>query len=157
VLAFTDFMAATRAPGRQNPIPAAALRGDPLFDQVGCAACHTRTFTTATAGTVINGGAFTVPAALGDKIIHPFSDFALHDVGTGDGIVQNAGQASANLMKTAPLWGIRARNRFMHDGLTVNVSEAIQRHAGQATAARNAFNALTAAQRSDLLFFVLSL
>ena len=157
VLAFADFMAATRAPGRQNPIPAAATRGDPLFTQVGCAVCHTRTLTTAPAGTVINGGAFTVPAALGDKIIHPFSDFALHDVGTGDGIVQNAGQSSANQMRTAPLWGIRARNRFFHDGLTVNISEAIQRHAGQATAARNAFNALTAGQRSDLIFFVLSL
>jgi len=157
VLAFADFMAATRAPGRQNPIPAAALRGDPLFTQVGCDACHTRTFTTAAPGTVINGGAFTVPTALGNKIIHPFSDFALHDVGTGDGIVQNAGQSTANQMRTAPLWGIRARNRFMHDGLEVNISETIQRHAGQATAARNAFNALTAAQRSDLIFFVLSL
>jgi CxxC motif-containing protein (DUF1111 family) len=157
VIAFTDFMAATRAPGRQNPIPATALRGDPLFNQVGCSGCHTRNFTTAPAGTLINGGAFTVPAALGDKIIHPFSDFALHDIGTGDGIVQNAGQSTANQIKTAPLWGIRARNRFMHDGLTVNISEAIQRHAGQATAARNAFNALTAAQRSDLLFFILSL
>ena len=157
VLAFADFLAATRAPGRQNPIPAAAVRGDPLFNQVGCNVCHTRTFTTAAAGTSINGGAFIVPAALGDKIIHPFSDFALHDVGTGDGIVQNAGQSSANQMKTAPLWGIRARNRFMHDGLSVNVSETIQRHAGQATAARNAFNALTAAQRADLLAFVLSL
>lgn len=157
VLAFADFLAATRAPGRQNPIPAAALRGDPLFNQVGCAVCHTRTLTTAPAGTVINGGAFTVPAALGDKIIHPFSDFALHDVGTGDGIVQNGGQSSANQMRTAPLWGIRARNRFMHDGLSVNVSETIQRHAGQATAARNAFNSLTAAQRADLLAFVLSL
>ena len=157
VLAFADFMAATRAPGRQNPIPAAAVRGDPLFTQVGCAVCHTRTFTTAAPGTVINGGAFTVPTALGNKIIHPFSDFALHDVGTGDGIVQNAGQSTANQMRTAPLWGIRARNRFMHDGLEVNISETIQRHAGQATAARNAFNALTAAQRSDLIFFVLSL
>lgn len=157
VIAFADFMAATRAPGRQNPIPANALRGDSLFNQVGCAGCHTRTFTTAPAGTLINGGAFTVPVALGDKIIHPFSDFALHDIGTGDGIVQNAGQSSANQIKTAPLWGIRARNRFMHDGLSVNVSESIQRHAGQATAARNAFNALTALQRSDLLFFILSL
>jgi CxxC motif-containing protein (DUF1111 family) len=157
VLAFADFMAATRAPGRQNPIPAAAVRGDSLFNQVGCAVCHTRSFTTAPAGTSINGGAFNVPAALGDKIIHPFSDFALHNVGTGDGIVQNAGQATANQIRTPPLWGIRARNRFMHDGLTVNVSESIQRHAGQATAARNAFNALTAGQRSDLLAFVLSL
>src|SRR5215475_7103191 len=157
VLAFADFMAATRAPGRQNPIPAAATRGDPLFNQVGCAVCHTRTLTTAPAGTVINGGAFTVPAALGNKNIHPFSDFALHDVGTGDGIVQNAGQSTANQMRTAPLWGIRARNRFMHDGLTVTISESIQRHAGQATAARNAFNNLSAGQRSDLIFFVLSL
>jgi len=157
VLAFADFMAATRAPGRQDPIPAAATRGDPLFNQVGCAVCHTRTFTTASPGTAINGGAFIVPAALGDKIIHPFSDFALHDVGTGDGVVQNAGQSSANQFRTAPLWGIRARNRFMHDGLTVTISESIQRHAGQATAARNAFNALTAQQRSDLIFFVLSL
>jgi len=157
VLAFADFMAATRAPGRQNPIPAAATRGDSLFNSVGCAVCHTRTFTTAAPGTSINGGAFIVPAALGNKIIHPFSDFALHDVGTGDGIVQNAGQSSANQMRTAPLWGIRARNRFMHEGLNITIFDSIQLHAGQATTARNNFNALTAAQRNDLIAFVLSL
>jgi len=157
VLAFADFMAATRAPGRQNPIPAAATRGDSLFNSVGCAVCHTRTFTTAAPGTSINGGAFTVPAALGNKIIHPFSDFALHDVGTGDGIVQNAGQGSANQMRTAPLWGIRGRNRLMHEGLEITIFDSIQLHAGQATTARNNFNALTAAQRNDLIAFVLSL
>src|SRR5436190_2771998 len=157
VLAFADFMAATRAPGRQNPIPAAAVRGDPLFTSVGCAVCHTRTFQTATPGTSINGGAFVVPTALGNKIIHPFSDFALHNIGTGDGIVQNAGQGSANMMRTAPLWGIRARNRFLHEGLNITIFDSIQLHAGQATAARNAFNALTAAQRADLTAFVLSL
>lgn len=157
VLAFADFMAATRAPGRQNPIPAAATRGDSLFNQVGCAVCHTRNFTTAAPGTVINGGAFQVPAALGNKIIHPFSDFALHNIGTGDGIVQNAGQSSANQMRTAPLWGIRARNRLMHEGLNITIFDSIQLHAGQATAARNAFNSLTAAQRNDLIAFVLSL
>jgi len=157
VLAFADFMAATRAPGRQNPIPAAATRGDSLFNSVGCAVCHTRTLTTAAPGTSINGGAFTVPTALGNKIIHPFSDFALHDIGTGDGIVQNAGQGSANMMRTAPLWGIRARNRFMHEGLNITIFDSIQLHAGQATTARNNFNALTAAQRNDLIAFVLSL
>src|SRR6185312_16025959 len=157
VLAFADFMAATRAPGRQNPIPAAAVRGDSLFNSSGCAVCHTRTFTTAPAGTSINGGAFAVPAALGNKIIHPFSDFALHNIGTGDGIVQNAGQGSANQMRTAPLWGIRARNRLMHEGLNITVFDSIQLHAGQATAARNAFNSLSAASRNDLIAFVLSL
>ena len=157
VLAFADFMAATRAPGRQNPIPAAASRGDSLFNAVGCAVCHTRTFTTAAPGTSINGGAFTVPAALGNRIIHPFSDFALHNIGTGDGIVQNAGQSSANQMRTAPLWGIRARNRLIHEGLNITIFDSIQLHAGQATTARNNFNSLTAAQRSDLIAFVLSL
>ncbi len=157
VLAFADFMAATRAPGRQNPIPAAATRGDPLFTAVGCAVCHTRTFTTAAPGTLINGGAFSVPAALGNKIIHPFSDFALHNIGTGDGIVQNAGQSSANQMRTAPLWGIRARNRLMHEGLNITIFDSIQLHAGQATTARNNFNSLSAGQRNDLIAFVLSL
>jgi CxxC motif-containing protein (DUF1111 family) len=157
VLAFADFMAATRAPGRQNPIPAAATRGDSLFNAVGCNVCHTRTFVTAAPGTLINGGAFTVPEALGNKIIHPFSDFALHNIGTGDGIVQNAGQGSANQMRTAPLWGIRARNRLMHQGLNVTIFDSIQLHAGQATTARNNFNSLTAGQQNDLIAFVLSL
>jgi len=157
VLAFADFMAATRAPGRQNPIPAAAVRGDPLFTQVGCAVCHTRTFQTAAPGTSINGGAFQVPAALGNKLIHPFSDFALHNIGTGDGIVQNGGQGTANMLRTSPLWGIRARNRFLHEGLNITIFDTIQLHAGQATTARNNFNALTAGQRNDLIAFVLSL
>jgi hypothetical protein len=43
------------------------------------------TIRTAPAGTVLNGGSFTVPDALGNKIIHPFGDFLLHFVGTGDG------------------------------------------------------------------------
>lgn len=157
VLAFADFMASTRAPGRQNPIPAAATRGDSLFTAVGCAVCHTRTFTTAAPGTLINGGAFAVPTALGNKIIHPFSDFALHNIGTGDGIVQNAGQSTANQMRTPPLWGLRARNRLMHDGLNITVFDSVQLHAGQATTARNNFNSLTTAQRNDLIAFVLSL
>ncbi len=157
VLAFADFMAATRAPGRQNPIPAAATRGDALFTSTGCAVCHTRTLQTAAPGTLINGGAFAVPTALGNKIIHPFSDFALHDIGTGDGIVQNAGQGSANMLRTAPLWGIRARNRLMHEGLNITIFDSIQLHAGQATTARNNFNFLSTAQRSDLIAFVLSL
>jgi CxxC motif-containing protein (DUF1111 family) len=157
VMAFADFMAATRAPGR-GPITASVQRGDALFTAVGCAVCHTRQFTTAPPGTLINGGAFAVPAALGNKIIRPFSDFALHNIGTGDGIVQNAGQGSANQMRTPPLWGIRARNRFMHDGQTITIFDSIQRHAGQATTARNNFNfGLSVQSQTDLIAFVNSL
>jgi CxxC motif-containing protein (DUF1111 family) len=156
VLAFADFMASTSAPAR-GAITAQVNIGSSRFDSIGCAVCHTRTFTTAAPGTLINGGAFRVPTALGSKIIHPFSDFALHNVGTGDGIVQNAGQGSANQMRTPPLWGIRARNRLMHDGLTLTITEAINRHAGQATTARNNFNALSSSDRAAVVAFVLSL
>lgn len=156
VEAFANFMRATRAPGR-GTITAAATRGDALFNQIGCNVCHTRTITTAPAGTLINGGAFRVPTVLGDEIIHPFSDFLLHDVGTGDGIVQNGSAATRNMVRTPPLWGVRTRALLMHDGLSFTFTEAIQRHAGQATSVRNAFNALTAAQKADLVAFLRSL
>lgn len=157
VIAFADFMAQLRAPGR-GPINANVATGQALFISIGCAVCHTPTLVTAAPGTQINGGAFTVPAALGNKIIHPFSDFALHNIGTGDGIVQNAGQGSANQIRTPPLWGLRARNRLMHDGQTTTLSDAINRHAGQATTSRNNFNnLLTTGQRTQVFSFLLSL
>ncbi|HEX8115902.1 MAG TPA: di-heme oxidoredictase family protein, partial [Pyrinomonadaceae bacterium] len=156
---FAEFMRATKAPPRDtfglnlNDVAA----GDQLFNAIGCAVCHVRNITTAPAGTVINGGAFTVPAALGNKIIHPFSDFLLHDVGTGDGIVQNGGQLSAFQLRTPPLWGLRTRDRLMHDGETTNRTEAILRHAGEANGVINNFRALSATQRNQLVTFLQSL
>jgi CxxC motif-containing protein (DUF1111 family) len=94
---------------------------------------------------------------LGDERIRPFSDFLLHNIGTGDGIVQNGGAATRNMVRTPPLWGVRMRPLLMHDGLSFTFNEAIQRHAGQATSSRNDFNALTAAQKSDLIAFLKSL
>ena len=143
-------MRATKAP----PVDAAraatanAQAGSNLFNQIGCATCHVRNITTAPPGTVINGGQFTVPAALGNKIIHPFSDFLLHDVGTGDGIVQNGGQATRNRLRTVPLWGLRTRGRFMHDALSMSVESAILRHGGQATSVRQAFEALSSQNKA---------
>src|SRR5919197_4658706 len=101
---FAEFMRATKAPPRDAALAATAdaQTGSALFDQVGCNICHVRTITTAAVGTVINGGAFTVPAALGNKNIHPFGDFLLHDVGPDAGIVQNGGQAPANPKRAAP-------------------------------------------------------
>src|SRR5262249_17345016 len=77
---FTEFMRSLKVPPRDTALAntADARAGATLFDQIGCDTCHTASFTTAPEGTVINGGAFTVPAALGNKIIHPFSDFLLH-------------------------------------------------------------------------------
>ena len=156
---FALFMRSTLAP----PVDTARLNsangqaGSQLFNQIGCAVCHTRTMVTASPGTLINGGALRVTEALGDKIIHPFSDFLLHDVGTGDGIVQNGGVSTRNKIRTAALWGARARGRFMHDGLSFSFEDAIARHGGQAAPSRSNFNALSSSNKQRLLFFLSAL
>jgi CxxC motif-containing protein (DUF1111 family) len=92
-----------------------------------------------------------------NKAIHPFSDFLLHDVGTGDGVVQNGGQATRNRLRTVPLWGLRTRGRFMHDALSMSVESAILRHGGQATSVRQAYEALSSQNKTRLLAFLDSL
>src|SRR5207247_231131 len=86
---FARFVRATKAPARDTVLAAtpAARRGSELFDAIGCATCHVRTLVTAAAGTAINGGTDTIPSALGEKAFHPFGDYLLHNIGTGDGIV----------------------------------------------------------------------
>jgi CxxC motif-containing protein (DUF1111 family) len=157
--AFARFMRSTGVPPRDTALAATAdaVAGSTLFNQVGCATCHVRNITTAPAGTTINQGAFVVPPALGNKLIHPFGDFLLHDVGTGDGIVQNGGQSTRNKVRTAPLWGVRSRNRLMHDGETVNRNEAILRHAGEATSVINNYRSLSTTQKNQLISFLNSL
>jgi CxxC motif-containing protein (DUF1111 family) len=159
VEAFTRFMRASKAPPRDAALAATAdaQAGSNLFNQVGCNICHVRNITTAPAGTVINRGAFTVPPALGNKVIHPFGDFLLHNVGTGDGIVQNGGQSTRNKVRTAPLWGVRSRGRLMHDGETLNRNESILRHAGEATGVINSYRNLSTNQKNQLITFLNSL
>jgi CxxC motif-containing protein (DUF1111 family) len=156
---FAEFMRATGVPPRDLVLAATAdaQAGSTLFGQVGCTTCHVRNITTAPEGTVINQGALTVSAALGNKVIHPFGDFLLHDVGTGDGIVQNGGQSTRNKVRTAPLWGVRSRDRLMHDGETVNRNEAILRHAGEATSVINNYRSLSTGQKNQLILFLNSL
>src|ERR1700737_1562255 len=86
---FARFIRATKAPARdaQQAGASAVKAGETMFAKIGCDICHVPTLTTAASGTVINGGKFTIPEALGSKTFHPYSDFLLHDIGTGDGIV----------------------------------------------------------------------
>ncbi len=156
--AFTDFMRSTKAPPRDAVLAATpdAQAGAVIFNQIGCAICHTTSITTAPAGTVLNGGMFTVPIALGDKIIHPYSDFALHDVGTGDGIVQGFPSAR-NKVRTSPLWGLRTRGRFMHDGLSLTINEAVLRHSNEAVFVAFSYRFLSTTQRNQIQTFLKSL
>ena len=156
---FARFMRSLKAPPRD-----ATLVNDPdvqagqgFFNSIGCARCHTPTFQTAPPGTIINGGALTVSAALGNKIIHPFGDFLLHDVGTGDNIVQNGPPDSGHRMRTPPLWGVRMRNELMHDGLSTTFMDAILRHGGAATNVINRFRNLSPGDKAEVIKFLTSL
>jgi CxxC motif-containing protein (DUF1111 family) len=156
---FAQFIRATKAPPRDMDLASSpdAQAGHDLFKTTGCAICHVETFTTARAGTLTNGGQYRVPEALGAKIIHPFGDFLLHDVGTGDGIVQAGPQDTANKLRTSPLWGLHIKSRFMHDLVSLTLEDAIERHGGEAQGVIGRYDALTAAQKAQLVAFLKSL
>jgi CxxC motif-containing protein (DUF1111 family) len=157
--AFTRFMRSLKVPPRDTVLAATsdARAGATLFSQIGCNICHVPTLTTAAAGTSFNGGQFIVPAALGSMNIHPYGDFMLHDVGTGDFIVQNGGIGTLTLMRTAPLWGMRTRNRLMHDGENILRNDAILRHTNQAENVIENYINLSTNQKNQIITFLNSL
>jgi CxxC motif-containing protein (DUF1111 family) len=145
VEAFADFMRLLAPPPR-GAITLEVEAGEQVFSRIGCAGCHVPTWTT---------GSSPV-AALNGVTFHPYSDFLLHDMGPlGDGIEQ--GQARGTEMRTMPLWGLRERTSFLHDGRTRSLSEAIGAHAGQGQAARDQFEALSGPEVQQLLEFLQSL
>ena len=156
---FAQFIRGTLVPPRDMELAAtdSAQHGHRLFRELGCSTCHVSSIATAPAGTVMNGGTFTVPAALGNKLIHPFGDFLLHDVGTGDGIVQVGPQDTAYKLRTAPLWGLRTKSRFMHDLKSLSLENAIARHKGEAAEPSHRFRELPPQDKQDLLDFLNSL
>jgi CxxC motif-containing protein (DUF1111 family) len=156
---FAQFIRGTLVPPRDPVLVGEpeVKAGEKLFAQVQCSVCHVSTIITAPPGTVINGGTFIIPDALGSKIIHPFSDFLLHDVGTGDGIVQGGPQDTQPKLRTAALWGLRTKSRFMHDLKSESFAEAILRHHGEAADSISQFKQLTPQQRGELFKFLSSL
>jgi CxxC motif-containing protein (DUF1111 family) len=176
---FARFIRASEAPARDAQLAATpkARQGAELFDKIGCDQCHIQTLTTAPTGTKVIGGTLTIPDAMGGKQFHPYGDFLLHDVGTGDGIVQSMTEhygkkmysitwknlsprefdSTANKMRTAPLWGVRFRSRLMHDGATVTLLDAILRHRGEAGEVTEKFERLKSSEKDALLEFLRSL
>ncbi|HXX17333.1 MAG TPA: di-heme oxidoredictase family protein [Candidatus Eremiobacteraceae bacterium] len=157
---FAQFVRGTKVPPRDTVLAATAdaQAGQALFESIGCSTCHVGTIVTALAGTVINGGAFAVPSALGNKIIHPYSDFLLHDIGTGDGIVQTPNlPETAKKLRTSALWGLRMKARFMHDLKSLSLENAVERHRGEAEQVQDRFNRLTSTEKTQVLTFLRSL
>ena len=91
--------------------------------------------------------------ALDRKPVTLFSDLLLHDMGSlNDGIAQ--ADALPTEMKTAPLWGLRHRAPYLHDGRAPTLSGAIDAHDGEGSVSRDRFNKLGAGQQKQLLDFL---
>ncbi len=145
----TDFLTFTAPPTPPHPSgpPNPTLQaGQTIFGMIGCASCHQPTWQTGPSPS----------ASLDGVTFAPYSDFLLHDMGSlGDDIVQ--GSATPTQMRTAPLWGLRFEQTFLHDGRAKTVDQAILAHQGQGTAASHNYSTLTATQKSQLLAFLNSL
>jgi CxxC motif-containing protein (DUF1111 family) len=133
-------------PPPPGPASASATAGQALFASLGCIDCHTPS---------LNTGPNAV-AALSNQQVNLYSDLLLHDMGSlNDGIGQ--GDAGPNEMKTAPLWGVRAKGAFLHDGRAATLDQAILDHAGEGAAASEAYSKLKLGERQELLAFLRSL
>lgn len=138
----TDFMRFLAAPP-VRALTASAASGQTVFQQIGCALCHTPTMLTA---------ANAVPP-LNNQTVRLFSDLLLHDMGSlNDGIAQGA--ATGREMKTAPLWGLKARPTWLHDGRARTIDAAIIAHDGEGAISRTRFQQLSNTQRQQLLDFL---
>lgn len=134
------YLAMLAGPPR-TPGPDAALeaKGEKVFSDVGCAACHTP----------------QLPSPYGAVFL--FSDLLLHDIlPKGAHGIEEAG-ASMREFRTAPLWGLAKTAPYLHDGSADNVDQAIRRHDGEALKVREAYVALPEATRAALVAFLRSL
>ena len=140
-----DFMRLL-SPPPPLPITASTTFGAKLFLDVGCTSCHTPVMFTGT----------STIAAFNSKAVMLYSDLLLHDMGPlGDGIVQ--GNALARDMKTPPLWGLRARGTFLHDGRATTIDGAIKAHAGEGQVSKDRYLRLTPDQQALLVEFLKSI
>ena len=133
-------------------VPNANLdRGQVMFGDVGCAACHVPTLQTGTVAV----------AALSNRPVTLYSDLLLHDMGDALADHRPDQGASGREWRTTPLWGLRLIRQFLngeafllHDGRARTIEEAILLHGGEAQRSRDKFNALNAADRAALIDFV---
>ena len=119
-----------------------------------------RLFATATTmlKTVEDGDPYPLQLAAGEsfKVRNIFSDFRRHDLGPAFHERQHDGTIVREFM-TEPLWGVATTAPYGHDGRSINLTEVILRHGGEAQASRDAFDALSFGQRRLVLHFLSTL
>jgi CxxC motif-containing protein (DUF1111 family) len=155
--AFANFMRML-APPAPAPLTPSSEKGRDVFAKVGCAHCHTPSFTTGT--TIASGSATSPSAALSNQTVNLFSDLLVHHMGKdlADGITQ--GGAGPDEFRTAPLWGVGQRVFFLHDGRTSNLVDAIRAHRSHGSEANKVtehFSKLTVQEQQEIIDFLRSL
>ena len=131
-----------------------ARTGERLFAEARCAACHVPELKT---------GEVPGYPSLSNQVIRPYTDLLLHDLGDGLADDRPDFQASGREWRTTPLWGIgltatiNGVTTYLHDGRARTLTEAILWHGGEAQVSREAFRAMSAADREALLRFLASL
>ncbi len=156
------------APIPPQPPTSQTTAGLAVFNSIGCNICHMESFTTAQNVTLrtTTGGKTAVIPSLSNVTFNPYSDFLLHDMGSGDsgGIPyqpHGTGQASLTMWRTSPLWGLgnilMKAGGLMHDNKSTTIDAAIRRHGGEAAQVVTNYTSLNSTDSSNLLAFLGSL
>jgi CxxC motif-containing protein (DUF1111 family) len=136
--------------------PRSGMSGEGVFNAIGCNKCHIAEWTTPNDK--------SLEEAIRGKVIRPYADFLLHDMGLlGDGVQE--GDANESEMRTPTLWNLRTRDPMLHDGRAAGgtfasrVEAAILAHGpfGEGAASAAAYEALPALQKAQLVAFLDSL
>ena len=165
------YMRTLGVPARRDLANPEVVRGEALFNTLGCSNCHQPNQHTGT----------TTPfLELQNQVIHPYSDLLLHDMGSdlADNNTQGEYVATSTMWRTPPLWSIGlcdevaagyqmdqtlnpAPNQgpchYLHDGRAATLLEAVLWHGGEAESVKNKVVALPAADRTSLVAFLKSL
>ena len=141
-------------PARRDTGDEAVVKGEHLFEAVGCPACHLPELRTADNAEL---------PFLSRQRIHPYTDLLLHDMGEdlADGRPDFA--AGPREWRTPPLWGIGLSERvngnaaYLHDGRAQTLLEAVLWHGGEAQHARQSVREMAKTDRDAFLRFLNSL
>lgn len=141
-------------PSQRDPTHPTVIKGKTLFSEAGCAACHRPQIKTS---------AHAKPAAFANRLISPYSDFLLHDMGEQLADHRPDNGATGKEWRTAPLWGIGLADTvgdevgYLHDGRARNLLEAILWHGGEAQKSRDVVITMPKQHRDALITFLKSL
>ena len=134
LIAFTRFL----APPEKLPFSPEATNGETQFDTIGCTKCHIP----------------SLPSASGP--VEAYTDLLIHYMGMelADHIRLGLNGTTSLEFRTAPLWGVSLHAPYLHDGRAETLREAIELHAGEGQASRDAFLALPPSDQDDIITFL---